>query len=111
MSNNKIVSKDNTGENNENFGFDPTSLVKVVLENKELGLALLQIPITLVDNWLNNSPTLEWKPYPTTIGYYWISNSKGLTAIAEITKEYIEAVNRGDIKGYKHAGPLIPPRG
>jgi hypothetical protein len=94
----------------ERFGFDPSAIVRVVLENKELGLALVQIPITLLNSWIDSTPEVKWEGLPTTIGYYWERNPNGLTSIVAINEETLQAIHEDKLSGYSYAGPLTPPR-
>lgn len=94
----------------ERFGFDPTSIVRVVLENKELGLALVQIPITILNSWLLSSPELKWESLPSIIGYYWEKDPSGKISIVAINEETLQAIHEDRLVGYAYAGPLIPPK-
>jgi hypothetical protein len=94
----------------ETFGFDPTSIVRIVLENKELGLALVQIPLTILDNLISGKQELQWEGLPSTIGYYWQKNPSGLISIVAISEDVLSAIHEDGLTGYQYAGPLIPPK-
>ena len=94
----------------ERFGFDPSAIIRVVLENKELGLALVQIPITLLNSWVDSKKDLEWEGLPSTIGYYWQKNPSGLISIVAISEDVLSAIYEDGLTGYQYAGPLTPPK-
>lgn len=90
------------------YGFDPTALVKVVLENKELGLALLQIPLAMVNQWIQTP--LTWEGLPSSAGYYWTKDKEGLVTISFITNGDLQIIHEQKLTGYTYAGPLAPPK-
>ena len=92
----------------KNYEFDPTTLVKVVLENKELGLALLQIPLAMVNHWSN--PPLEWIANPFIAGWYWMKTPTNKISIISIDNEYLQNLHEDKITGFLYAGPLTPPK-
>lgn len=94
----------------ERFGFDPTAIIRVVLENKELGLALVQIPITLLNNWVDSKKDLEWEGLPSTIGYYWEKSPRGMVSVVAINEETLAAIHEDRLVGYQYAGPIFPPK-
>lgn len=94
----------------ERFGFDPTSIIRIVLENKELGLALVQIPITLLNSWLISAPELKWESLPSIIGYYWEKDPSGQISIVAINEETLQHLYETKVFGYQYAGPLVPPK-
>lgn len=94
----------------ERFGFDSSAIVRVVLENKELGLALVQIPLTILNNWLDQTPEINWEGVPSMIGYYWEKNPKGIVSIVAINEETLAAIHEDRVVGYQYAGPLLPPK-
>ena len=94
----------------ENFTFDPTSLIKIVLENKELGLALVQIPLTILDNWISSGKDLTWETLPSIIGYYWEKSPSGQISIVAVNEETLQHLYETKVFGYQYAGPLVPPK-
>ena len=94
----------------ERFGFDPSAIIRVVLENKELGLALVQIPITLLNNWVDSKKDLEWEGLPSTIGYYWQKHPIGIISVVAINEDTLSAIHEDGLTGYQYAGPLFPPK-
>lgn len=95
---------------NENFTFDPASLVKIVLENKELGLALVQIPLTILDNWISSGKDLTWETLPSIIGYYWEKSPSGQISVVAVNEETLQHLYETKAFGYQYAGPLVPPK-
>ena len=92
-------------EEQEPYGFDPTAIVKIIVENRELGLALVQIPLAMLNNWIGGSTKLEWTNAPKFPGYYWVKDSNDMVTILYFGPEQILRVRNGSF-----AGPLIPPK-
>ena len=94
----------------ERFGFDPSAIIRVVLENKELGLALVQIPLTILDNLISGKQELQWEGLPSTIGYYWQKHPIGIISVVAINEDTLSAIHEDGLTGYQYAGPLFPPK-
>lgn len=94
----------------DNFQFDPSNLLKIITENKELGLALVQIPVTILEYWLSGSTELKWISLPSTVGYYWQKDPSGMITIIDINIDLLQLIHEQKIFSYKYAGPLFPPK-
>lgn len=94
----------------ENFQFDPSNLLKIIAENKDLGLALVQIPVTVLEHWLSSEEKLKWVSRPSTIGYYWQKDPNGMTTIISIDAALLQLIHEQRIFSYSYAGPLFPPK-
>ena len=93
----------------DNYGFDPSKIIKVISENHDIGLALVQIPINIVNSIIGNLPDSNWKDYPTIAGYYWLKWN-GHISIKEYSSTEINAIiSMGNPKECKYCGPLKPP--
>jgi hypothetical protein len=92
----------------EKFGFDPTVIMKVIVENRELGLALVQIPLTLLNNWLGGqSKEIHWVTRAKVAGYYWVKDSSDMITIAFISPDDLM---KKRFYACEFAGPLVPPK-
>lgn len=95
----------------EKTTFDPTEIIKVLLENKELGLAMVQIPLSLLNNWIGGrDEEIYWEDGPTAGGYYWIKDSDNNVVISFIAPDRLSYYKKSSFRGYRFAGPLIPPK-
>ena len=103
-------STDEVKDHVERFGFDPSAIVRVVLENKELGLALVQIPLTLLNNWIDSTPEVKWEGLPSTIGYYWEKSPSGMVSVVAINEETLAAIHADRLVYHQYAGPIFPPK-
>lgn len=88
------------------YGFDPSVIIKVVLQNKDLGLALVQIPLQMLNDWIGGDRELSWEDRPKFPGYYWTKDSNDLVSIVYISPEKLTLPPRR----VQYAGPLIPPK-
>ena len=89
------------------YGFDPTAIVKLIVENRELGLALVQIPLAMLNNWMGGSRELEWEDKPRFPGYYWTKDRDDLVGIVFVPPDNLASYAKSKTK---FAGPLIPPK-
>lgn len=100
--------------NEDNYTFDPSAIIKIISENPQIGLALVQLPITIANNLIRNHNDLKWKDNPTRPGYYWVKGNDEIISIKEYSSKDIDTiVNTGvnsAIKNlFKFAGPIHPP--
>ena len=95
----------------EKFGVDPSVIMKVLVENKELGLAIVQIPLTLLNNWLGSEKReVRWEEKSTVAGYYWVKNLSDEVTVVFIGPNNLSYYRQPQFIGYKFAGPIIPPK-
>lgn len=94
----------------EGYAFDPTSIISIISENPQIGLAIVQLPITLANTLLANRNSLQWSDHPTTPGYYWV-NMNGAKSIKEYSSVEIDAIiSLGNPRRYQYSGPILPPK-
>lgn len=94
-------------ETNEEYGFDPTQAIKLIIDNVDLQLALLKIPVFIIKSWNRINEVISWEKTPKFPGYYWIRDSNGSIGVAFIGPEAIPMKRQTD---WEFAGPLIPPK-
>ncbi len=94
----------------EDYAFDPSSIINIISENPQIGLAIVQLPIALANTLLTNKNSLQWSDHPTTPGYYWV-NMNGAKSIKEYSSVEIDAIiNLGNPRHYQYSGPILPPK-
>lgn len=93
------------------YGFDPTAIINIISENPQIGLALVQLPITIANALIHKHNDLKWSENPTTPGFYWVRFKDGKNAgINEYSsKDITTIVTTGHMTSYEFAGPLEPP--
>lgn len=96
------------------YGFDPSSIMKMISENPEIGLAIIQVPIRIANTILKNHNDLKWTNNPTKPGYYWVKSHDEVISIKEYSSKEIEVIINTGLNGiiknlFKFAGPLQPP--
>lgn len=93
-----------------NYSFDPASVIEIISQNTELGLALVQLPINIANAIIHKYTELKWNDLPTSPGYYWVKMN-GLVSIKEYSSKEIELIiDTSHISDCKFAGPLLPPK-
>lgn len=100
--------------NKEQYTFDPSSIIKIVSENPEIGLSLVQLPINIANSLINKYNGLKWLDNPTRPGYYWVKSHDAVISIKEYSSKDIDTIinskTNGSIKSlFKFAGPIDPP--
>lgn len=94
---------------NEEYSFDPSSIIKIISENPNIGLSLIQLPIDIANSLINRCKEYEWCEYPSRAGYYWV-DINGAISIKEYSTHEIESIiSLGNSKHYRYCGPLQPP--
>lgn len=101
-------------ETNDKYEFDPSSIIKIISENPQIGLALIQLPITIANSLIRNHNNLKWKDNPTEPGYYWVKTHDGVISIKEYSSKDVEMIVNSGLNGavknlFKFSGPLEPP--
>jgi hypothetical protein len=95
----------------EHYGFDPSSIVTLISQNPQIGLALVQLPITIANSLIHKYNDLKWLDNPTSPGYYWVKSSNGECSIKEYSSTDISYVFNKKANGiFMFAGPLEPPK-
>lgn len=99
-------------ELNEGYTFDPTAIVNIISQNPQIGLAIVQLPITLANALIHNHNNLKWSDNPTVPGYYWVryKNGSGVGINEYSSKDIATIINTGHMNSYEFAGPLEPPQ-
>ena len=94
------------------YGFDPSAIVNIISENPQLGLALVQLPISIANALMRKHNDLKWLDHPTTPGYYWVryKNGSGVGINEYSSKDITSIINTGHMTSYEFAGPLEPPQ-
>jgi hypothetical protein len=93
----------------EEYAFDPSSIIKIISENPQIGLALIQLPINIANSLIRKCNEYRWSEYPSRAGYYWV-NMNGIISIKEYSSNDINSIVRlGNSKNYQYFGPLEPP--
>lgn len=98
----------------QQYSFDPSSIIKIISENPQIGLALVQVPINIANALLHGYNDLKWKDNPSKPGYYWVKSHDEVISIKEYSSKDIEYIVTGGLNGaiknlYQFAGPLQPP--
>jgi hypothetical protein len=98
----------------EQYSFDPSSIIKIISQNPQIGLALVQVPINIANALLRRHNDLKWKDNPTKPGYYWVKTHDEVISIKEYSSKDIDTIvytsTNGIIKNlFQFAGPLDPP--
>jgi hypothetical protein len=101
--------------NEDSYAFDPSSIIKLISSNPEVGLALIQLPISIANNLIYNHNNLKWLDNPTRPGYYWVKSHDQVLSIKEYSSKDVEMIANSGLSGviknlFKFAGPLEPPR-
>lgn len=101
--------------NNQKYSFDPLSIVKIISENPQIGLAIVQIPIDFANTLMRNYSDLKWKDNPTKPGYYWVKSADEVITIKEYSSKDIDNIISTELNGvvknlFKFFGPLEPPQ-
>ena len=109
----KIESTSTTYDGNE-YTFDPSSIIKIISENPQIGLALVQIPIDIANTLLSRYNNLKWKNNPSKPGYYWVKTHDKVISIKEYSSKDIDSIVNAGLNGvttnlFQFAGPLDPP--
>jgi hypothetical protein len=98
----------------QEYAFDPSSIVKIISENPQIGLALIQLPISIANSLMRSHNNLKWKDNPTKPGYYWVKSHDEIISIKEYSSKDIEIIFNTSLNGviknlFKFYGPLEPP--
>jgi hypothetical protein len=98
----------------QEYTFDPSSIIKIISENPQIGLALIQLPITIANSLMRNHNNLKWKDNPTEPGYYWVKSHNGVISIKEYSSKDIDYIIDTGLNGvvkslFEFYGPLEPP--
>jgi len=94
----------------QEYTFDPSSIVKIISENPQIGLALIQLPISIANSLMRSYHNLKWKDNPTVPGYYWVKSSNETISIKEYSSKDINYIIDTSLKSLlKFYGPLEPP--
>lgn len=98
----------------EKYEFDPTSIITLISENPQLGIALIQVPISIANALIHKYSDLKWKDNPTKPGYYWVKSHDGAISIKEYSSKDIDSIVNTGLNGiiknlFQFAGPLEPP--
>jgi hypothetical protein len=94
----------------QEYTFDPSSIVKIISENPQIGLALIQLPISIANSLMRSHNNLKWKDNPTKPGYYWVKSSNETISIKEYSSKDINYIIDTSLKSLlKFYGPLEPP--
>jgi hypothetical protein len=67
----------------QEYTFDPSAIIKIISENPQIGLALVQVPINIANTLLHRYNNLKWKDNPTKPGYYWVKSVEGVLSIKD----------------------------
>lgn len=99
---------------NEEYSFDPSSIVKIISQNPQIGLALVQVPIKIANALLSRYNDLKWMDGPTRPGYYWVKSYDEVISIKEYSSKDIDTIVNTSANGiiknlFQFAGPLEPP--
>jgi hypothetical protein len=97
-----------------NYGFDPSAIINIISEYPQIGLALVQLPISVANALVHKHNDLKWSDNPTRPGYYWVKNHGGVVSIKEYSSKDIETIVNSGLNGlvknlFEFAGPLQPP--
>jgi hypothetical protein len=103
-----------SGHDGKGYTFDPSAIIKIISENPQIGLALVQVPINIANALLNRHNELKWKDNPTKPGYYWVKSHDEIISIKEYSSKDIEIIFNTSLNGviknlFQFAGPLQPP--
>lgn len=96
------------------YGFDPSIIVKIISEHPQIGLSLVQLPISIANALVHKYNDLRWSDNPTKPGYYWVKTHDEVISIKEYSSKDIEIIVNTGLNGviknlFKFAGPLQPP--
>jgi hypothetical protein len=99
---------------NEEYSFDPSSIIKIISQNPQIGLALVQVPINIANALLHRHNDLKWRDNPTKPGYYWVKSHDEVISIKEYSSKDIDTIVNTSVNGiiknlFQFAGPLEPP--
>jgi hypothetical protein len=97
-----------------NYEFDPSSIVQLISTNPQIGLALIQVPISIANALIHKYVDLKWKDNPTKPGYYWVKTHDQVISIKEYSSKDIDTIVHTGLNGviknlFQFAGPLEPP--
>lgn len=101
--------------NEENYAFDPSSIITLISQNPQLGVALVQLPITIANALMHKYNDLRWQDNPTKPGYYWVKSHDEVISIKEYSSKDVEMIMNSGLNGvvknlFQFAGPLEPPK-
>ena len=107
----KIYSENDSQE----YSFDPSSIIKIISQNPQIGLALIQVPIDIATALLHGYNDLKWKDNPTKPGYYWVKSHNEVISIKEYSSKDIDSIVNASLNAviknlFQFAGPLEPPQ-
>jgi hypothetical protein len=99
---------------NEEYSFDPSSIIKIISQNPQIGLALVQVPINIANALLHRYNDLKWRDNPTKPGYYWVKSHDEVISIKEYSSKDIDTIVNTSVNViiknlFQFAGPLEPP--
>ena len=102
-------------ENSDEYGFDPSSIITLLSQNPQIGLAVVQLPISIANALMHKYNDLKWLDNPTKPGYYWVKSHDEVISIKEYSSKDIETIVNTGLNGvikslFKFAGPLEPPK-
>jgi hypothetical protein len=98
----------------QEYSFDPSSIITIISQNPQIGLALVQVPINIANALLHRYNDLKWMDNPTRPGYYWVKSHDEVISIKEYSSKDIDTIVNTGINGiiknlFQFAGPLQPP--
>lgn len=110
----QTYSETNKEELESSYGFDPSVIVKIISEHPKIGLALVQLPISIANALVHKYNSLRWSDNPSNPGYYWVKTHDEVISIKEYSSKDIEMIVKSELNGaikniFKFSGPLQPP--
>ena len=98
----------------QEYFFDPSSIITIISQNPQIGLALVQVPINIANALLRRYNDLKWMDNPTRPGYYWVKSCDEVISIKEYSSKDIDTIVNTSVNGivknlFQFAGPLEPP--
>lgn len=98
----------------QEYSFDPSSIITIISQNPQIGLALVQVPINIANALLRRYNDLKWMDNPTRPGYYWVKSYDEVISIKEYSSKDIDTIVNTIVNGivknlFQFAGPLEPP--
>lgn len=98
----------------QEYSFDPSSIITIISQNPQIGLALVQVPINIANALLRRYNDLKWMDNPTRPGYYWVKSYDKIISIKEYSSKDIDTIVNTSVNGivknvFQFAGPLEPP--
>jgi len=100
--------------NEEAYTFDPSSIITLLSQNPQIGLAIVQLPISIANALIYKHNNLKWKDNPTEPGYYWVKSHNGVISIKEYSSKDIDYIIDTGLNAvvkslFEFYGPLEPP--